>query len=91
MAISPLVFLLLAFLQASHTQQRHRVIGLQSNSGQSARHKWPANYWQKPGFTGEIHFYIQGVSKKRYFLGFRVISILEVRFNLFTCVSESEF
>ena len=58
MAISPLVLLLLAFLQCTHTQQRHRVIGFQSNSGQSARHKWPANYRQKPGFTGEIHFLI---------------------------------
>ena len=29
--------------------------------------------------------------KKRYFLGFCLISLLEVRFYFFTCVSESEF
>ena len=39
----------------------------------------------------EISQSLQGVSKKRYFLGFRLISVLEVGFNLFTCVSESEF
>ena len=35
--------------------------------------------------------YVQGVSKKRYFLGFRLISVLEVGFHFFRCVSESEF
>ena len=30
--------------------------------------------------------YIQGVSKKRYFLGFCLIPLLEVRFYFFTCV-----
>ena len=34
---------------------------------------------------------IQGVSKKRYFSDFRLISVLEVRFYFFTCVLESEF
>ena len=34
---------------------------------------------------------VQGVSKKRYFLGFCLIPLLEVRFYFFTCVSESEF
>ena len=44
---------------------------------------------QLPEMYGNIN--IQGVSKKRYFLGFRLISVLEVGFNIFTCVSESEF
>ena len=34
---------------------------------------------------------IQGVSKKRYFLGFRVILVLEVGFYFLACVLESEF
>ena len=38
-----------------------------------------------------IFVFVKGVSKKRYFLGFCLISLLEVRFYFFTCVSESEF
>ena len=34
---------------------------------------------------------IQGVSKKRYFSDFRLISVLQVRLYFFTCVLESEF
>ena len=34
---------------------------------------------------------IQGVSKKRYSSGFRLISVLEVALYFFTCVLESEF
>ena len=34
---------------------------------------------------------VQGVSKKRYFFNFYLISVLEVRFYFFTCVLESEF
>ena len=34
---------------------------------------------------------VQGVSKKRYFFDFYLISVLEVRFYFFTCVLESEF
>ena len=37
------------------------------------------------------HKYIQGVSKKRYFLGFSPISDPELGFYFFTCVSESAF
>ena len=36
-------------------------------------------------------YYLQGVSKKRYFSDFRLISVLEVGFCFFTCVLESEF
>ena len=36
-------------------------------------------------------FLVHSVSKKRYFLGFCLILLLEVRFYFFTCVSESEF
>ena len=35
--------------------------------------------------------YIQGVSKKRYFLDVILVSVPEVRFYFFTCVLESEF
>ena len=34
--------------------------------------------------------YVQGVSKKRYFLGFRLISVLEVGLCFLACVLESE-
>ena len=34
---------------------------------------------------------LQGVSKKRYFFDFCPISVLEVGFYFFICVSESEF
>ena len=34
---------------------------------------------------------LQGVSKKRYFFDFYLISVLEVGFYFFICVSESEF
>ena len=34
---------------------------------------------------------VQGVSKKRYFLDFCLISVLEVGFYFFTCDLESEF
>ena len=57
MAISALL-VLMAFLQCIHCAQPQRVIGLQSNSGQSSMHRWPLslNYWQKPSFTGELYF-----------------------------------
>ena len=60
--------------------------------------KW--SYHQRRSSCNIIHHHrhhrvltknIQGVSKKRYFLGFCLISLLEVRFYFFTCVSESEF
>ena len=38
-----------------------------------------------------FQYLLQGVSKKRYFFDFYFISVLEVRFNFFTCVLESEF
>ena len=34
---------------------------------------------------------LQGVSKKRYFLGFHPISVLKVGFYFFTCVSKPDF
>ena len=40
---------------------------------------------------GTNSFYIQGVSKKRYFFDFHPISVLEVIFYFFTCVLESDF
>ena len=42
-------------------------------------------------YNQEITLYVivQGVSKKRYFLGFRFISVLEVRFYFFLSVFES--
>ena len=38
-----------------------------------------------------MYMYIQGVSKKRYFLDFILVSVPEVGFYFFTCVLESEF
>ena len=46
-------------------------------------------YWQKTPF--HCTFIYRVSLKKRYFLGFRLISVLEVGFNLIMCVSESEF
>ena len=46
-------------------------------------------YWQKTPF--HCTFIYRVSLKKRYFLGFCLISVLEVGFNLFTCVSESKF
>ena len=47
--------------------------------------------WMKMNDDWWKQINIQGVSKKRYFLGFRLVSVLEVGFYFIACVLESEF